>query len=566
MTLLRLKRNPAPKLFRAVIGLLFFPILSAFQNWEKSPQPPAFQQLKEVVGHPSSPGNVLVASDHQIFENFLPGGQWKNVQVGGEQLPAKINRLVSFKAIPDAVFVLTRDGAFISDLKKQNWRQIFKGNAPAEKSALAFEILPEDPDHWFLGTEGGLWESDDQGKTWFRFEYFRRERILIVRFIRNKLFIATAKRLYLSKDLKGFETVFSLNPILNEPEIDDLEDEEDPPETVRVADFYDLLSSPSKDLPVLWLASRKGIFESPDGGLTWRPLSTSGMRSLDCRHLIYSRKNHQLFAGTPKGVYVYQAPKDRWKELFGGLEQTDIRGLALIETDPETLVAVTPGGFFQYQILPDNITSPKPILIPLDQQRFQLFQQLVKGEPSALEVHKAVIRYGNVKNSKIKRWHTASRLSSLFPRFSFGRSLTRTRNVDIDRGSTSTPDEFILGPDDLRQGWDMDLTWDLTDFVYSSAQTSIDSREKLMVELRNDLVAEATRIFYERKRLQLDIVFSPARSQQEQLGKLLRMDELTSLLDGMTNGFFSQKLAMLYREHPELQTLWDYNATGYSRG
>ena len=554
---------------RLVLGLMLFAFLSAFQNWEKPAQPPAFQQLKEVVAHPSSPGNVLVASDHQIFENFLPGGQWKNVQAGGGTLQAKINRLVSFKEIPDAVFVLTRDGAFSVDLKTKNWKRIFDGKTDAEKSALAFEILPEDPEHWFLGTKGGLWESDDQGKTWFRFERFRRERISIIRFIHDRLFVASEEHLYISKDLTRFDTVFSLNPASNqiktellEEALKDAEDfPEDSSEPEKASDFYALLSSPSKDLPLLWLATRKGVFESADAGLSWRALSTSGMRSADCRHLIYSPKKRRLFAGTPKGVYAYQPHEDRWKELFEGLEQTDIRGLALIEADTEILVAVTGSGFIQYPILPDHITSPKPDLNPLDPGKFRLFKELVKSEPSALEVHKAVIRYANVKNGKIKRWHTASRLSSLLPRFSFGRNMSMNNNIDIDRGGTTTPDEFIFGPNDLKKAWDMDLSWDLSGFVWSSAQTSIDSREKLMVELRGDLLAEATRIFYERRRLQMDIVFSPAGSEREYVEKLLRMDELTALLDGMTNGFFSKKLGLLYHARPELAKLWDYNLT-----
>ena len=87
-----------------------------------------------------------------------------------------------------------------------------------------------------------------------------------------------------------------------------------------------------------------------------------------------------------------------------------------------------------------------------------------------------------------------------------------------------------------------------------------------MVELRNDLLSEATRIYYERRRLQIDLVFTPPVSEQEHLENLLRMDELTSLLDGMTDGFFSKRLDALYQEKPELNTLWAYKSEGEERG
>ena len=79
-----------------------------------------------------------------------------------------------------------------------------------------------------------------------------------------------------------------------------------------------------------------------------------------------------------------------------------------------------------------------------------------------------------------------------------------------------------------------------------------------MVELRNDLLSEATRIYYERRRLQIDLVFMPPVSEQEHLENLLRVDELTALLDGMTNGFFSKRLERIYEERPALNRLWAY--------
>ncbi len=133
------------------------------------------------------------------------------------------------------------------------------------------------------------------------------------------------------------------------------------------------------------------------------------------------------------------------------------------------------------------------------------------------------------------------------PSFSIGTDYGRSNNVDLDRGSTTTPDVYISGPDDTDEGWDMDLRWNLSDMIWSSSQTSIDSREKLMVELRNELVADMTRIYYERRRLQMEILFSGTASAKEHFEKLMRMDELTALLDGMTGGHMSEHLSRIYR-------------------
>jgi len=49
-----------------------------------------------------------------------------------------------------------------------------------------------------------------------------------------------------------------------------------------------------------------------------------------------------------------------------------------------------------------------------------------------------VIDYDNLKNSKIKRWQSASRVSAFMPTVSFGKDFSRANNIDIDRGGTNS--------------------------------------------------------------------------------------------------------------------------------
>ena len=78
-----------------------------------------------------------------------------------------------------------------------------------------------------------------------------------------------------------------------------------------------------------------------------------------------------------------------------------------------------------------------------------------------------------------------------------------------------------------------------------------------MVELRHDLVSEATRLYHERRRFQMEIFFTPAPSPMEHGLRIVRLEELTALLDGMTGGWLSTALEALYREHPALFRLWE---------
>ena len=63
-----------------------------------------------------------------------------------------------------------------------------------------------------------------------------------------------------------------------------------------------------------------------------------------------------------------------------------------------------------------------------------------------------------------------------------------------------------------------------------------------MVQLRNDIVDEVTRTYFERRRLQISLLIDPPSDQPKTLEKELRLQELTALIDGLTGGYFSDHM------------------------
>lgn len=191
------------------------------------------------------------------------------------------------------------------------------------------------------------------------------------------------------------------------------------------------------------------------------------------------------------------------------------------------------------------------------QERVELFYRLVSLEPTVRQVQKETLRYGNLKNGKIVRWHAGSRLRALVPRLTLGRGLSLSNNIDIDRGATSTPDQFIVGPETAKRDWDFGLTWELGDLVWSTAQSTIDSRMRTLGEARRSLLREVTQLYFERRRIQTEIGLSfPFKTFSEQMALLLRLDELTAQVDALTNGYFSEEVQKIFTLHPELDSLY----------
>jgi hypothetical protein len=542
--------KPNKKMAALGVALLLLCVLGfqipAPAEWQKPIQPSmAGGALTCLASHPLDASKFLIASGQQVFEAGKENA-WQPLW-SQTDASAPIKRLFSFGVLPDIVFAITNRSVFMGNLKDRSWRVVYKD---PEKKPLAFAVHPRDANRWLLGTQKGLWETRDAGRTWSPSSAFRASApISLLRFDRDRLFLADDKTLYLALPESSARSVLDLSRTGSEP----AESDPESPAALEEPLAYDLkihdLIASKRDSQELFLATSSGVFESRDSGHRWEPLPRSGLQSATILQLAYSEKKSCLYAATPRGIYVYDARAKKWSGLFEGLARDGTQSLAVL--NEEKLIAITGDGFVERPLetfVPE--AGPSLILYQPPEETLALFKELLALEPSAREVHKRVIKYANVTNGKIKRWQAESRLAGLLPSFSFGKSVDRNASISTYSG------KFISGPEDGSKGWDADVSWDFGDMIYSSDQTSIDSREKMMVELRNDLLSESTRIYYERRRLQIDLVFTPPVSEQEHLENLLRMDELTALLDGMTDGFFSKRLERLYEEKPVLSKLW----------
>ena len=551
----------ALKIFKRLIlmGSLFvlFYLPKGLANWQKPLQPPNPGDLTYVLSHPMEPSKILTTSSHQLFENDPQSGHWRTLWSEGSSA-TRVRCVHSFEFLPGHLFILTNQTIFLGNLTTGRWQKIYEDKKNSAGNVLSFTADPQNPNHWFLGTQTGLWESENAGKVWVRSRYFTARRpVFILRFAADHLFIGGSNTLYILKPSGETRQTFALPGASGIEDLADATPLEEESAAAIQAELHDLIVSKT-DSKMLWLGTTKGVFESTDRGFSWHPLSSSGLQSTDIRQLVHSEKANRLYAATPRGIYSYSSLRNAWEELFRGLAQKDAASIALLKGAQESLAAITAEGLVQFPIAPGEVAVPGAL--PPPAEVLELFRELLRREPSARELHGAVIRYANVSNGKIKRWQVASRVAGLLPTFSFGRDFSTANNIDLDRGGTNDPDRFIAGPNDVNKGWDARVAWDFGDAIYSSDQTSIDSREKMMVELRNDLLSEATRIYYERRRLQIDFLFAPPVSEQDHLDGLLRIDELTALLDGMTNGFFSKRLERIYRDKPEFNRLWTFQS------
>ena len=282
------------------------------------------------------------------------------------------------------------------------------------------------------------------------------------------------------------------------------------------------------------LATKRGIYTSKRNGENWTLNSNINVPLEELTSIEFASTNQRhgryhgelslrgLLIGTRKGLFYFNG--EDVERLYKGLESEHVNDVLIVNAD--VYVASNMGVFKLDYLMKEQKWSNDFVFDDL---------------PKINDVHGWAIDYAEVNPSKIDNWRKLAKKKALLPDMSIGfdggNSWSRSDSL---WGSSSGA--IALGPDDKGGsgdfGWDVSLSWDLADFIWSTDQTTIDGRSKLMVELREDILSQVTRLYFEHKRLSMEL----AMSNDYDSDKKLRLDELTAHLDAYTGGKFSKQL------------------------
>jgi len=482
-------------------------------------------KVTAILVDPQQPQNIFFGSEEGVFRSTDGGKNWSSVFFLKGQNQA-VHALVYANPDKNSLYAATGSGLFFSPDQAKSWKKVFQGKNELERDCQAVVVLEGGI---YLGTKAGLFFSFDRGQSWkSQPNELGYSQILAIAFKNNvegnhEVYAACVKGLFKTRSQSpSWDKIFSATSIQND--LEQIEPDEDQEEGVETSEIRSVAIERENNGRI-YLAASSGVYCSGDNGLSWQRISDQGLLKKDVRSII-AGSGSRLYAATKAGLFVFQ--EGLWHDLSLRLVCGQVNSFSF--DGAANLYVASSKGLFKSQSL-DLI----------GQNSSQSQNDLLDNVPTIEQVQQAAMRFAEVEPDKIKNWRRLAAKKAWLPQMSLGGNRNTVDLWHWESGSTTKD-----GDDNLRKGhdsfdWDVSLSWDLGDIVWSEAQNSIDVRSRLTVQLRNDILDEVTKIYFERLRVKEDLASLDIWDRKKKREKELRVKELNAYLDGLTGGYFSQK-------------------------
>jgi hypothetical protein len=443
-----------------------------------------------------------------LYYQKTPGAKWQRMP--GFPAEKTAVRQICCDGDKNTCFVATQRGLFSFDFAEMKANNIFLKSSSLETDGLGIAV--DFKRKLFLGTRGGLFVKKSLDETWVKSSGpFADRAIVSLCALDDSVYVASEEGVFRSLDSGcNWEKVFNVGrESVSLAEGDELLAEDTQGEEIRIGQII-CLSKERKSIAIL---TSRGIFETGDDK-NWSQWPLAGIDFMNARHLILDSQDGAPLVLTKTAVYKLK--NNRWKKIAGVFD-----GQQMVLAQRQLFVAAKRGVWV--------LDLDKSANNETEVDGGAVDSKSCSKEPTVQEVQQMVISYSELSDRKIKDWRRRAGYKAFVPKVS----------VNIDKtvyGSSSGA--FAVGPKD----WGVGLSWDLAEFIYNDALTSIDSRAKLMIDQRNDVLAEVTRLYFERKSLMMDMDSGVDLNDRQKSNKELRLQEVVALIDRMTGGNYSKVL------------------------
>ena len=167
------------------------------------------------------------------------------------------------------------------------------------------------------------------------------------------------------------------------------------------------------------------------------------------------------------------------------------------------------------------------------------------AEPTIQQVQTWANEYAKTSPAMVQAWLKASKGFAALPKFRLEYRLNDGWDQDfiyeLGDGNEPIPVKDDAG-NDRDHRFLVRAEWDLSELVMSSDRIRIINEAQDVVKLRDKLLTQVTRLYFERRRLQVEMLLNPREDLSGKVDDELRLLELTAGIDAVTGGKMSGSL------------------------
>jgi hypothetical protein len=166
-------------------------------------------------------------------------------------------------------------------------------------------------------------------------------------------------------------------------------------------------------------------------------------------------------------------------------------------------------------------------------------------EPTILEVQREALKFAGLLLGEINSWQRRARLAGILPRLNLGldHDLVREHTLYIQPGR---PDRLGIDTDKELE-FKIDIEWHLDRLIFDPNELRVSRERNRVIKLRQKILEKVTHLYYERRRLQIEMILEPSLPFKTKVRQYLMIKRLEAEIDALTGGYFSKQLKKPHR-------------------
>jgi hypothetical protein len=180
--------------------------------------------------------------------------------------------------------------------------------------------------------------------------------------------------------------------------------------------------------------------------------------------------------------------------------------------------------------------SPAELEAAVRNEAHRVLARVAAGDPPIGEVQRAAADHDGVPPDRLKAWVARPRSAHWLPRITLEASRTERDTRVVGVTGTVESDYLRLNPSTQ---FGIRASWDLDQLVFSRDEPAAAWTASRLIDRREERVRRATRLYFQRRRLLVQLALDPSREPAPRAERENQVDEITAELDELTGGLFS---------------------------